>query len=116
MKKVLSIDGGGIRGIIPGQVLVALEEKLQERSGNPKAKVADYFDFFTGTSTGGILTCISLCPSDNDPTAAKFLPRKLWIFTRNMGIRFLIFRYGKESLIRGVCGMKNTTPRLWRSY
>jgi len=29
MKKILSIDGGGIRGIIPGQILIALEKKLQ---------------------------------------------------------------------------------------
>lgn len=41
MKKILSIDGGGIRGIIPGQILVALEEKLQEKIGNPKARIAD---------------------------------------------------------------------------
>ncbi|MBB6609992.1 patatin-like phospholipase family protein [Pontibacter sp. Tf4] len=72
MKRILSIDGGGIRGIIPGQVLVALEEKLQHRSGNSDARLADYFDFFAGTSTGGILTCISLCPSELDPTKARF--------------------------------------------
>ena len=57
-KRILSIDGGGIRGIIAGQVLVALEKKLQKRSGNPDARLADYFDFFAGTSTGGILTCL----------------------------------------------------------
>jgi patatin-like phospholipase/acyl hydrolase len=72
MKKILSIDGGGIRGIIPGQVLVALERKLQEKSGNPDARLAEYFDFFAGTSTGGILTCICLCPSEEDPNKARF--------------------------------------------
>jgi uncharacterized protein len=72
MKKILSIDGGGIRGIIPGQVLIALEKKLQAQSGNPKASLANYFDFFAGTSTGGILTCIYLCPSAADPTQARF--------------------------------------------
>src|SRR4051794_8458418 len=71
MKKILSIDGGGIRGIIPGQVLVALEKKLQEKTGK-ESRLADYFDFFAGTSTGGILTCICLCPSENDPTKARF--------------------------------------------
>lgn len=76
MKKILSIDGGGIRGIIPGQVLIALEEKLQTQSGNPDARIADYFDFFAGTSTGGILTCISLCPSEQDPTKARFSARE----------------------------------------
>ncbi len=72
MKKILSIDGGGIRGIIPGQVLVTLEKKLQRLSGNAEARLADYFDFFAGTSTGGILACIYLCPSENDPRKAKF--------------------------------------------
>jgi uncharacterized protein len=64
MKKILSIDGGGIRGIIPGQILVALEEKLQKKTGNPEARIADYFDFIAGTSTGGILTCLYLCPDE----------------------------------------------------
>ncbi len=70
--RILSIDGGGIRGIMPGQILVALEEKLQKKSGNPKARIADYFDLIAGTSTGGILACIYLCPSDADSGKAKF--------------------------------------------
>ena len=72
MKKILSIDGGGIRGIIPGQILIALEEKLKKKSGNQDARIADYFDFFAGTSTGGILTCVLLCPSADDPKKARF--------------------------------------------
>lgn len=72
MKKVLSIDGGGIRGIIPGQVLVALEKKLQHKSGNPDARIGDYFDFIAGTSTGGILACIYLCPALEDPKKVRF--------------------------------------------
>jgi uncharacterized protein len=71
-KKVLSIDGGGIRGIIAGQVLIALEKKLQKRSGDPEARLADYFDFFAGTSTGGILTCLYLCPSEDDARKARY--------------------------------------------
>ncbi|MEJ6980253.1 patatin-like phospholipase family protein [Pedobacter sp. P351] len=71
-KKILSIDGGGIRGIIAGQILIALEKKLQERSGNPDARIADYFDFFTGTSTGGILVCLYLCPSADDPKKPRY--------------------------------------------
>ena len=53
--RVLSIDGGGIRGIIPGQILVALEEKLQKASGKPDARIADFFDLIAGTSTGGTI-------------------------------------------------------------
>lgn len=48
MIKVLSIDGGGIRGLIPAMVL----EHLEARTGR---STAEMFDFVAGTSTGGIL-------------------------------------------------------------
>ncbi len=70
--RILSIDGGGIRGILPGQIIVALEKKLQDKSKNPNARVADYFDMMAGTSTGGILTCLYLCPDETNPIRPKF--------------------------------------------
>ncbi len=48
MIRVLSIDGGGIRGIIPSVVLAAIEQ----RTGQP---IANTFDLIAGTSTGGII-------------------------------------------------------------
>ena len=48
MQKVLSIDGGGIRGIIPAMVLAEIER----RTGGPASAL---FDLVAGTSTGGIL-------------------------------------------------------------
>lgn len=48
--KILSIDGGGIKGIYPASVLAEIE--LQVLGGQP---VWPYFDLITGTSTGGIL-------------------------------------------------------------
>lgn len=68
--RILSIDGGGIRGIIPGQVLIALEKKLQQKDPT-KPRLADWFDLIAGTSTGGILTCLYLCP-DKNTGRAKF--------------------------------------------
>lgn len=57
MKKVtiISIDGGGIRGIIPGTILALIEQRLQDRLFDPDARLVDYVDFVAGTSTGGIL-------------------------------------------------------------
>jgi len=72
LTRILSIDGGGIRGIIPGQILVHLEKELQKQDNNPKAKLADYFDMIAGTSTGGILTCIYLCPDKNSQKTPRF--------------------------------------------
>jgi len=73
LTRILSIDGGGIRGILPGQVLIHLEEKLQEKSGNKNGRIADYFDLIAGTSTGGILTCLYLAPENGKP---KFSARE----------------------------------------
>ncbi len=63
--RILSIDGGGIRGIIPGQILVALEQKLQDKTGNPDTKLGEYFDMVAGTSTGAILAAAYVCPAKN---------------------------------------------------
>ncbi|WP_166333907.1 patatin-like phospholipase family protein [Sphingobacterium chungjuense] len=76
MKRILSIDGGGIRGIIPGMVLLTMEQRLQEKTGNPEAHLSEYFDFFAGTSTGGILTSILLCPHPDDATKPRFYAKE----------------------------------------
>src|SRR5688500_8493831 len=54
-KKLLALDGGGIRGAMTIEVLAAIERTLREASGNPELVLADYFDFVSGTSTGAIL-------------------------------------------------------------
>lgn len=61
---MLSIDGGGIRGILPGVVMSQIEKKLQQKTDNPTARLADYFDFFAGTSTGGILSLAYVTPNE----------------------------------------------------
>ena len=53
MFRILSIDGGGIRGIIPAKILALLEEELGRRDMSPH--ICDYFDMICGTSTGGII-------------------------------------------------------------
>ncbi|CAH9124611.1 unnamed protein product [Cuscuta epithymum] len=62
MVTVLSVDGGGIRGIIPGILLAFLESKLQELDG-PDVRIADYFDVVAGTSTGGLVTTMLTAPN-----------------------------------------------------
>jgi patatin-like phospholipase/acyl hydrolase len=46
--KILSIDGGGIKGVFPAAFLAAIEDQLPH-------PIARYFDLITGTSTGGII-------------------------------------------------------------
>lgn len=63
---VLSIDGGGVRGIIPGVILAYLESQLQEIDHNEDARIADYFDVIAGTSTGGLITTMLATPNPKD--------------------------------------------------
>ena len=46
--RILSLDGGGIRGVFPAAFLAKLQENLEH-------PIASYFDLITGTSTGGII-------------------------------------------------------------
>ena len=62
--KILSIDGGGIRGIIPAILLAEIEQKTGK-------KVSELFDFYAGTSTGGILTLLLNKP--NPLSAAELI-------------------------------------------
>ena len=60
-KKLLSIDGGGIRGLIALEFLLRIESILRDRLGRPELVLADYFDYVGGTSTGAIIaTLVSL--------------------------------------------------------
>lgn len=52
--RILSIDGGGIRGIFPAKFLAEIEGEL-EASGSQKKQIFEHFDLIAGTSTGGIL-------------------------------------------------------------
>jgi patatin-like phospholipase/acyl hydrolase len=55
---VLSVDGGGIRGVIPAMLLADLEE----RTGKPTAEL---FDLIAGTSTGGIIALALTVPGED---------------------------------------------------
>jgi patatin-like phospholipase/acyl hydrolase len=56
-KRILSLDGGGIRGSITVGFLERIEAIVQARMG-PAATLADYFDLIGGTSTGAIIATL----------------------------------------------------------
>lgn len=62
--RLLSLDGGGIKGILSGQILVNIEKMIQEITNNTNARIGDYFDIVSGTSTGGILACAYITPNE----------------------------------------------------
>jgi len=60
MKKILSLDGGGIRGLIPALLIAEMEKRTGKRC-------AEMFDMIAGTSTGGILALAFSVHEDNKP-------------------------------------------------
>jgi patatin-like phospholipase/acyl hydrolase len=55
--RILSIDGGGIRGVIPATLL----DHIEHKTGRP---ICELFDLIAGTSTGGIIALGLTMPSD----------------------------------------------------
>ena len=69
--RILSIDGGGIRGIIPALIL----SEIEQRTGKP---ISDLFDLVAGTSTGAILaTALSLPSGDISGKKNKYTARDI---------------------------------------
>ncbi|MEA2290862.1 MAG: hypothetical protein QOD55_2859 [Solirubrobacteraceae bacterium] len=62
--RILAIDGGGIRGLIPAVVLAEIEQRTGRR-------IAELFDLIAGTSTGGILACGLTRPGDDGTPAFR---------------------------------------------
>jgi uncharacterized protein len=60
-KRILSLDGGGLRGIVTLQYLAVLEGTIQTRFDDKALRLCDYFDLIGGTSTGAIIAAGLAC-------------------------------------------------------
>ena len=69
-KRLLSIDGGGLAGLIPAEALVEMERQLDVLTGQ-SLPLCDRFDLIGGTSTGAILAA-GLCLGLRASELAKF--------------------------------------------
>lgn len=116
--RILSIDGGGIRGILPAAVLALCEDRFCD--GRP---VGEFFDYITGTSTGGIIALglsVGIPARDilaiyMDHGSEIFPPRRryrsrtmkrvqsTWHFLRNLNR----YRYEREALRRNLLATFN---------
>lgn len=82
MRRILSIDGGGIKGVFPASFLASIEDTIG-------SNVSDYFDLIVGTSTGGIIALglgLGMSAKDILNFYVDFGPS---IFGGNRHIRFL---------------------------
>jgi hypothetical protein len=97
-KRMLSLDGGGIRGVLALEVLRRMEEVLGD--GSPGFVLADYFDYIAGTSTGAIIATGLALGRRVDEIAAMYRDMAEEVFRK----RFLVARirslYPRAALTR----------------
>jgi patatin-like phospholipase/acyl hydrolase len=111
-RKLLALDGGGIRGMITIEVLARIEAMLQERLGRDNDFVlADYFDYVAGTSTGAIIaTCVSL-GMRVDAIRSFYIESGPAMFDRAGLLRKFHYKFADEPLaqkLRNVVGADTT--------
>jgi len=89
-KRILSLDGGGVKGILTLGMLASIEAELRQRSNDPNLVLSDYYDLIGGTSTGAIIaTGLALGKSVADMTDLyqTLGPR---VFKRKRGTGYLL--------------------------
>jgi patatin-like phospholipase/acyl hydrolase len=92
-KKLLALDGGGVRGVITLEVLGAIEELLRrELQGGDDFVLADYFDYVAGTSTGAVIAAGIARGMTVDSLRTLYATRAREMFDR----AFVVTRYWRN--------------------
>jgi patatin-like phospholipase/acyl hydrolase len=85
-KRVLSLDGGGIRGMISLAYLQRIEDILKNRTQKENYRLCDYFDLIGGTSTGAIIAAALACGFTVQEITRLYLNLGTEIFAARNGV------------------------------
>jgi uncharacterized protein len=96
-RRLLALDGGGIRGLLTLGILEKLEEDLRAAHG-PGFRLCDYFDFIGGTSTGAILAAGLAIGKSVEELIAFYLDAGAQMFEPNALIRRAWSKYSSDPL------------------
>jgi hypothetical protein len=97
-RKLLALDGGGIRGLVTIEVLAEIERLFREEADDDALVLADCFDYIGGTSTGAIIaTCLSLgMPIDR--IRAFYVENAVMMFDKASLLKRFRFKYEDDKL------------------
>ena len=101
-KRILALDGGGLRGILSLGILQKIEDILRERHGNEDGfRLSHYFDLIAGTSTGAIIAAILAMGWSVEKIRGKYMELGERVFEKSL-FRKGLFRakYNEEKLIK----------------
>ncbi|MGJ7507208.1 patatin-like phospholipase family protein [Variovorax sp. GT1P44] len=98
-KKVLACDGGGIRGLMSVEILLAIESALRTKLGKDGDFVlADYFDFVCGTSTGAVIAACIAKGMSMRKVREFYLASGTQMFDKASLLKRLHYKYNDEPL------------------
>jgi hypothetical protein len=101
-KRILALDGGGLRGILTLGILKQIEDELRRRhNGDGAFRLCDYFDLIAGTSTGAIIAAALAIGWSVDDITTKYFQLGNRVFKRSLLRQGLLrAKYDEEQLIR----------------
>lgn len=109
-KRVLSLDGGGVKGVLTLGMLKILEDELRRRAGgSPEFRLADYYDLIGGTSTGAIIASGLALGLSVDELTDLYMRIGPDVFGRSVGDGvFLQSKFESKRLRRALQGVLTT--------
>lgn len=99
-KKILTIDGGGIRGLLALGMLEQIENHLRQLKGDPELRLYQYFDYIAGTSTGAILATALSTGMSTAEIRPFYLECSKEIFKKAALKKRLYFKYQSEAITK----------------
>lgn len=98
-KKILALDGGGIRGLITVEVLDSIEKLLRDKlNKGTDFALADYFDFVAGTSTGAIIAACISCGMKVDEIREFYVSSGKEMFEKAALLKRFRYKYDDDKL------------------
>jgi len=101
-KKILSLDGGGILGLMTVEILAKLEFDLRIIYDDPDLVLSDYFDFVCGTSTGAILAACISAGMSMDQLRTFYVDSGKDMFDKAFILKRLKYKYNDEPLAKKI--------------
>jgi len=104
-RKLLALDGGGIRGILTLEVLASMESLLARATGQGSAfRLCDFFDYIAGTSTGAIIAAGLACGMSTQELLAFYQQAGPAMFDKAFLLQRLKALYKSEPLAKELRG------------
>jgi len=100
-KRILSLDGGGLRGVLTLGILARIEHELRIRhGGHASFRLCHYFDLIAGTSTGAIIAAALAIGWSVDEVTRRYVELGARVFQRSLFRQGLIrAKYDEQALI-----------------